>query len=243
MKYLLDNKYAPLTFKWGFLELPLQTVGQAYARWVKGLLKSVKVTEINCSLEEALRQLEPLDMGSQRVLFLSTQSNWTAYFDNGSIGGNPATVVGYLSQSLECRGVDCASIPNTLSRQDKGKRGTWGAVMFTLYAPQPRKFLNVDRAITLINDVGGWTFRTTGDPQPFEQPERYEARKKADRFTSEMLENYCRALGIDLFNPDFYGGQGLLIHAEPRFLPKLKTIPLEEARRQIGLSAVMTERQ
>ena len=236
MKYLLDNKLAPLTFNWGFLEADVAAAGAAYQRWQKKILQSVKVTSVDLPLADALRQLEPLDTGSQRVLLQSTRSRWTACFDNGLKGGNPSTFVGELSQQMKCRGVTCGSIPNTLTKSDARKPGTWGAVKFTLFAPEEREYLNIERSVSVINDVRGWTFNSVGKVQDFEQVDRYAARKIADRFTPEMLEDYCRVFGIDLFNEDFYGGKGFIIHSYPWFLPKLGTTTLAEARRQLGLS-------
>src|SRR5258705_13326299 len=111
MKYLLDNKLAPLTFNWGFLEAPLDAVSSAYVRWKKTILQSVKVAAVDLPLADALRQLEPLDMGSQRVLFLSTKGDWKACFDNGARGGNPSTFIGELAEQMRCRGVACGCIP------------------------------------------------------------------------------------------------------------------------------------
>lgn len=236
MKYLLDNKLAPLTFNWGFLEAPVDAVGNAYVRWQKKILQSVKVTSINLPLADALRKLEPLDTGSQRVLFLSTKGRWTACFDNGSKGGNPSTFVGELSEQMRCRGVACGCIPNTLTRRDVGKLGAWGGVKFTLFAREKRDFLNIERSVSVINDVRGWDFNSVGRVQDFEQVERYAERKIADRFTPKMLEEYCRALGINLFDEDFYGGAGIITHSYPWFLPKLPTVTLAEARKQLGLS-------
>jgi hypothetical protein len=55
-----------------------------------------------------------------------------------------------------------------------------------------------------------------GDPLPFEKPEYYQARRVRDRFTDAMLEEYCRALGIDLFNENFYGPRfGILRDMRP----------------------------
>ena len=235
MKYLLDNKLAPLTFNWGFLEAPVDAVNAAYVRWQKKILQSVKVSTIDLPLADALRLLEPLDTGSQRVLLLSTKGRWTACFDNGARGGNPSTFVGELSQQMKCRGVTCGSVPNTLTKADVGKLGTWGAVKFTLFAPEERDYLNIERSVSVINDVRGWTFNSVGKVQDFEQIDRYGARKIADRFTSEMLEDYCRALGINLFDENFYGGAGFITHSYPWFLPKLATSTLAEARKQLGL--------
>jgi hypothetical protein len=236
MKYLLDNKLAPLTFEWGFIEAPLSVVSAAYRRWQRTILHRVKATTVNLPLVDALQQLAPLDRGGQRILFLSTGSAWTACFDNGVRGGNPTTFVGELSQQLKCRGVAVGCVPDTLSRADGAKPGTWGAVKFTLFAAEKRDFLNIARSVSIINDVGGWEFNNRGTVQDFEQADRYAERKIADRLTSSMLEDYCRALGIRLFDEDFYGGPGVVTHARPWFLPKLATTPLAEARRQIGFS-------
>jgi hypothetical protein len=236
MKYLLDNKLAPLTFGWGFLEAPPEAVLNAYVSWQKRILQSVKAAPLDLPLADALRKLEPLDTGSQRVLFLSTRSQWTACFDNGVKGGNPATFVGELAERIKCRGIVCGSVPNTLTKRDMQKAGTWGAVKFTLFAPEPREFLNIERSVSVINDVRGWTFNSAGTVQPFEQVERYAARKIADRFTPLMLEEYCRAFGIDLFNADFYGGQGFITHSAPWFLSRLPSVTLTEARKQLGLT-------
>ena len=236
MKYLLDNTLAPLTFNWGFLEAPVDAVGSAYVRWQRTILQSVKVTTFNLPLADALRQLEPLDTGSQRVLFLSTKDRWTACFDNGANGGNPATFVGELAERMKCRGVACGCIPNTLSRRDAGTPGTWGAVKFTLFAPEKRDFLNIERNVSVINDVRGWDFTSIGRVQDFEQAERYAAKRIADRFTPEMLEAYCRALGINLFDEDFYGDAGLITHSYPWFLPRLATVTLAHARKRLGFA-------
>ena len=235
MQYLLDNKLAPLTFSWGFLEAPVETVNNAYVRWQKKILQSVKVSPLSLPLAEALRKLEPLDTGSQRVLFLSTKSSWTACFDNGAKGGNPFTFVGELAERLKCSGIACACVPNTLTRNDRGKSGTWGAVKFTLFGGEKREYLNIDRSVSVINDVRGWKFANIGAVQSFEQVDRYAAKRVADRFTPEMLEDYCRSFGINLFEEDFYGGPGFITYSYPRFLSRLPSVSLTDARKQLGL--------
>jgi len=232
MKFLLDNEFAPLTFKWGFLKVPLETAASAFKSWNRKILRSVKAQKINASLSEALTQLDPL--GRDRVLFLSTQSEWISYFEDTVLGASPATVVGYLSQHLKCWGVACGCIPNTITRTETGEKGTWGAVQFGLYAPANRSFLNIERSISLINDIDGWEFNTLGTVQSFERVERYQERKKASRFTSEMLEEYCHALGIDLFSESFYGGPGFVISARVWFSTP-QPVPLTEVQRKIGL--------
>jgi len=87
-----------------------------------------------------------------------------------------------------------------------------------------------------MNDVSGWEFRATGSPQPFERTEQYLKEKTADRFTSEMLGEYCHALGIDLFDENFYCGPGVLIRSRFWFLPRPKGISLRDAQIQLGMT-------
>ena len=72
-------------------------------------------------------------------------------------------------------------------------------------APQNREFLNYERAVYLMNDGGRWEFKTYGEVLPFEEPDRYLSRRLADRFTSEMLDTYCNALGIKVFDESLSG--------------------------------------
>src|SRR5215813_7034987 len=119
MKTLLDNKLAPLTFSLGFLELPFQTVVDAYVWWHKTLNLPVAVNPIVLPLEQALLKLEPLITPHMKRLLLSTQSAWTAYFDNGIDGGDPFTPIGYLSQHLQCRGLNVTCVPHTMVSEGK----------------------------------------------------------------------------------------------------------------------------
>jgi hypothetical protein len=84
------------------------------------------------------------------------------------------------------------------------------------------------------NDGGKWVFYASGTPQPFEEPERYKERRIRARFTDEMLERYCAALGISLFDEHFYGPSGFLVTVP---LPSgHNTMSLEEARELLGLA-------
>jgi hypothetical protein len=122
-----------------------------------------------------------------------------------------------------------------VSNKESGEKGTYGAIGFELYAPEKRDWLNLERSITVMNDRGEWTFETNGTVQPFEKPERYKAREIQDRFTSELLEEYCAALGIRLFDPDFYGPSGVLLTIADPLPPDFIPISLAEARERIGI--------
>lgn len=234
MKSLLENKFAPLTFAWGFLESSLQTVGETFIEWRRSHLSKIKVTSINELLATALLKLQPLITPPRKELLLETRSGWTAYFDNGINGGDPASPMGYLAQRLKCRGLAITCVPHTLKDERTDTKGTYGAVQFELFAPEPREWLNYERAIGASNDGGKWVFINEGALLPFEMPERYKAKRIRDRFTDEMLEDYCRALGIELFHADFYGPKGLLVEIGDRLPPEHVPLTLAEARQSIG---------
>lgn len=192
------------------------------------------VNPIELPLEQSLLKMEPLTTPHRKRLLISTQSIWTAYFDNGINGGDPFTPIGYLSQQLRCRGLAVTCVPHTLVNDSKDARGTYGAVQFRLFAPEPRDFLNIERSIVAMNDGGKWIFETSGSAQLFERVERYKAKRIRDRFTDELLEEYCQALGIKLFDSDFYGPAGVLIEILDPIPAGQTVLTLTDARRRLG---------
>ena len=59
-----------------------------------------------------------------------------------------------------------------------------------------------------INDSERWTWDVSGKVQPFERPERYQARRIRDRLTIETMTEYAAALGLRPFDADFYAPDG-----------------------------------
>jgi hypothetical protein len=82
-----------------------------------------------------------------------------------------------------------------------------------------------------MNDGGTWMFAADGTEQTFEESQKYNARRIADRFTNEMLERYCEALGIRLFDGSFYGTQAAVINTIQKLTPGSPVMSLEEARK------------
>ncbi|MHB0937668.1 MAG: hypothetical protein ACYDCO_00520 [Armatimonadota bacterium] len=224
MPYLLDNRMAPLTWSWGFLESPLEQVCAANRAWSQQSELPITEEAVSGSLEETLRCLTPLTVPPCRELLLETVSGWTACFNNGLYGGdNIGSTVGVLSEKLQCRGVMVTAVP-VYSYVVCG-----GDVGFTLH----NKSMDYERMLRVHND-GRWSFHTYGNPQPFEQEESYRARRVRDRFTTDMLGTYCEALGIRLFDPAFYGRKGVVFTLHMKMPPDFPCMSLEEAQRQLG---------
>ena len=166
---------------------------------------------------------------------MQTKSPWTAYFDNAAYGGDPASALGHLAELLKCRTLAVACVPQTLSSKDKDAKGTYGAVQFQLFAPERREFLNYERSISVANDGGRWVFNVTGSVQPYEKTDSYEASRVMDRFTPELLEEYCAALEIRLFETNFYGPDAVLVDIADPLPPHHPRLTLTEARKKLGI--------
>lgn len=234
MKYLLDNKLAPLTFRWGFLEMPFeQTVG-AVRQWrsTVGIPTSLRPT--SGILAEMLPALAPLTLPPRRELLVPTQSPWTAYFDNSTLGGDPLPPIGHLSSSCRCRGLGVSCKPQIRALSAASQEGAAAEVSFTLFSPHQTDWLNVLRSIELVRDRGRWRFLAKGTPQPFESLDEYGTKDRKERFTPAMLERYCAALGVRLFDPDFYLPRGMLVEMLLPLGAKAPQRTLEEARALAG---------
>jgi hypothetical protein len=231
-KYLLNNRLAPLTFSWGFVEEPLPAVTEFVKNWNQRNFPQLRTESVHAPFHEALRKLEPL-VEPRAQLLLSTESEWTAYFGNHRRGDTCGFAVSYICKEMGCRGIAVSCIPDTIVKVEKGTKGVNGSTAFLLIAPEKREFLNFERGISVTDDCGSWDFRSTGPPQPFEQVSRYSASRIIDRLTPEMVEQYCATFGIRLFDPEFYGPSGALFklfHPRPKFLP----LSLEQVQRDMG---------
>jgi len=210
-KELLDGEFAPFTHCWGFLEAPLAQVAAMVAEWSRVRSDDVRQIPFQGTLRDSLRRLGTIQ--PYREITLRTQSPWTAFFGGGSQGiegGN----VGFLCEPLRCRGVAVTCVPHTMTRSrfKAGLQGTYGMVQFELYGPHGGPAgMDYVRLISASVETSRWEFETIGEVQPFEKPEYYAAKRIPDRFTPEVLEEYCAALGLRLFDPDFYGPEGFVI--------------------------------
>jgi hypothetical protein len=94
--------------------------------------------------------------------------------------------------------------------------------------------MNIERSIACINDGGKWTFSEAGKVQPFEDPASYKLRSTREKFTPGKLEQYAKALGIDVFNPSYYQPEHgfFLISKSGQSAQNMRSYSLEEANSQ-----------
>jgi hypothetical protein len=241
MKALLDNRFAPVTFTWGFVESPFAQVSEAFVQWQDQLDEKfdsrTESRSFRAPLSESLFSLEPLTTPLDRYLLTETSSIWTAIFSNGLRVNDVHSPISHLPRLLKCRGLEVTSVPDRSKNYPKDALRVYGAVVFTLYGPEQIDRTNRIRRVAVTNDVSGWEFAANGEVQPYEQTENYKRPEIVDRLTPQILESYCAALGIELFNQDFYGEQSLLVHTK-RASPHGPTMSIAEARSHLHIPGV-----
>ena len=239
MSPLLNNDFAPVTFRFGFVEASFRSLCDAFEHWRTGInAKSSLETEfttIVAPLPTALLSLEPLTTPLDRYLLVETRSNWTAVFANGLRVNDVFSPVSYLPLVLKCRGLEVGCAPDLSKSGRKDSVRLWGHVLFALYGPTNTDWLNRIRYLSVSNDVDGWSFSESGEVQPFEEPDGYKQKKIQKRFTIEVLERYCRALGIELNEADFYGPRSCAVRTTGQSHPGTVSMKIAEARLTLDL--------
>lgn len=229
--YFLDNKLAPLTFSWGFIEAPLNTVVEDYTAWINSSenIKRITKTTVQGRLSDLLWSLSPIAWPDDKVMFMETNSSYTAYFDNNEPGAEFSTVIS-LCRHLRCQGLMVTSVPDL--PQEKNKDGA--TVVFSVITPDDSVRFNIKREIRVVHD-GRWEFDSMGDPLPFEELEQYQAKRVKDRLTTEMLARYCQHLGISAFEEEFYGPNGVLVTLDQMQYPHFRHTDIRAQQAKIGI--------
>jgi hypothetical protein len=229
---LLEDRWAPVTSEMGFLETSAAHAARSFTAWQAGLPDergiTLQVRPVSGSLEHVLSTLLPLTSPeARRDLFIPTRSPWTAYLENARSGTDASSRMAYMARTLGCRGMRVVAVPHTL----RGDKGRYGAMMFEVFSPHQEgpRYL---RALGASNDGGRWVFDESGEPFPFEKPERYQARRVRDRFTFDMLKEYLHHLGLSPFDESFYLPQG-----QPAWLVE-KTGPVYPHHQEFTLAQV-----
>jgi hypothetical protein len=106
-----------------------------------------------------------------------------------------------------------------------------GALQFQMFGQLRTDFLNYVRGVELVRDGSRYHFNLAGTPQEFEDLSAYESRRVSDRFTPQMLTEYCSALGVDPWSDDFYPGPSALVVSQITAPPGALSFTIEEAQR------------
>ncbi|QHC56602.1 hypothetical protein [Rathayibacter tanaceti] len=124
----------------------------------------------------------------------------------GTLAG--MALVGAASGAFLAGGISVAT-----QKATTGERARFGARQFVVHRPDPDRSAGLAETIRVIEltQDSRWTFHTYGDPLPFEEVSAYTNRRIADRFTPEMLADYCATYGLHPFDDDFFPGPSYIL--------------------------------
>jgi len=238
MRHLLDDRLSPITDHIGFLKAPIQTLVTAFQAWQDDILESegrhTIASDVSGDLEFVLRSILPFTAGElRRYLFLPTTSHWTAFIDNQRNLPDIVGPVAVLAKNVGCSGLRALSVPNTIRLEGNTWRGRYGGVILELFR-ETTAFgqSSTLRSIAAVNDGGSWAWNSFGEYLPFERPDAYRVRRVRDRFTEDMLVEYCASLGIHLFDEQFYAPQrtAVLVSKVGPIYPGVQEYTLEQVQ-------------
>ena len=110
-----------------------------------------------------------------------------------------------------------------------------GAVQFELFGPLSTEFLNYVRTVSVTFSGSKWQYTPTGTEQVIEEVETYKSSRVRDRFTSDMLERYCRAIGLDPFTGTAYGPNAVLLESAVPQASGGHVMTIADAQRWLGI--------
>jgi hypothetical protein len=134
----------------------------------------------------------------------------------------PAT--GYLAEQLGARAVISVHQPMTAAGH--------GSTQFQLLGPDGEPPLMCRRTIAAHAEDRHWSWHESGKPMPFEQPERYRARRRRDRLDRVLLAEYLQAMGIAVDDEGSYA-EAVLVRQRVDWPTRNQT--LAEARARTGV--------
>ncbi|HET9989480.1 MAG TPA: hypothetical protein VFQ65_13205 [Kofleriaceae bacterium] len=217
---LLGGKLAPIGKCVAFLRRPMLEVRDAILTWRRQELRQTIEDTGAARFPDCMAVLDPLE-APWTVEVLIDCGEWTAYMNNWIQGGDPTAAAPYLAVRLGCDCIVALHAPP----YGPGHASTQ-LCMIGPDGASPHMYV---RTIAAHAEDGRWSWDTYGSLQPFEQPERYEARKIKDRFDRALLVTYLSALGIRVDDLAFYG-EGCALRRSVEFVPRRETVAQVRAR-------------
>jgi hypothetical protein len=189
----------PFTQEIIFVEVPYEAVVSD-----PSLLPAGDRSERRGSLRALCGLLEPVTSPPTRVLFIETGPSWTAILSQS--GGGLDWADGFAVR-LRTRVVRSVYSPHITRGKDVVVR--YGETRLTVV--DGRSGLRAERTIQAARQDAGWQWEERGKALPFEDEHRYDDTRVGRRFDYDLLNQYCRALGIARHDPFFYGPRATLV--------------------------------
>jgi hypothetical protein len=184
----------------------------------------ILIQRFDGQLGEKLDALLPLDGMSH--LMTETRGGRIAIFSNHFKGGDGSSDANYLARHFERQRVRVVMVKDNI----KGA-GTTGSTQFDWkdYGTTTDHWVGHKFRGVAAHKESRWEWDEGGDPFPWEETETYKEKRIKDRLTPDMVERYCKHLGIDLFDPDYYSGRAIIVRLKP--LPPIGDLGCAEIAR------------
>lgn len=219
---VLGGRLAPLGWSIGFVQAPHTVVRDHLLAWRRRL--GAYLTERNKlpAWPDCVEHLQPLEAPWTSELLVAHNAAWTAYLNNDINGGDPWPPTSYLADQLGVPWVIATHHPMTAVGH--------ASTAFALGGPGGEPPLRYIRTIDAHAEDRRWSWRTYGEPLPFERTSAYTARRIPQRFTRPLLVEYLAALGITVDTYDAYRDATLI---RQRVLFRTRRQTLQQARADV----------
>jgi hypothetical protein len=229
-------RYWPLTAEVGFFRAPLDKVVRSVKPW-RSARRSPWTTTRHADLDTALAAHRPYAFRSAHAVFAVAAADgaWTVTIDSAFPF---ADVAGYMkARALLDVKCEFAAVEWVPAAPDIFANAT-----FVHFRPE-RRFLRRPQSpgdtrwIQASDQDTAWEFDASGPARPFEEPQRYTARRKADRLTFDQLERYLAGVGVPVDDPGWLTGPVVVAVRPPRHPTELTWSTVAELRRLCGYPA------
>jgi hypothetical protein len=192
------DAWLPVSGSVAFVEAPPEEVAPAWSRWSEELGVALGAGADPRPFPELLAALEPIDGTRELVV---GGGAWSALF-RGAAGADLESAAGGLGRRLGCRAVFAQVLPNLYADAEGFN------TRLTLFVPGDGD--NFVRSVGVVR-AERWAFSQVGDPQPWEDPSAYSARRVADRFPPALLHRYLDTLGVPPLDGPGWGPGGIVL--------------------------------
>jgi len=201
------DRWLPVSGQVAFFEAPAGDVAHAFGADLAEVELATSAAVVDGAFPDVLRELEPID--GTRVL-LVPGGGWTAMFQSSS-APDLWSAWSNVTRRLGVRSAMAEASPNVYGR---GK----GANTLLRYADPgaEREWFGGARQLEASYTEDGWEFDAEGEPQPWEDPSAYEARRVADRLPPALVHAYLDAIGVPPLDGPAWGPGGHLVTLLPR---------------------------
>lgn len=220
---LRGEQFWPLTASVGFFRAPPDKVAGAVVPWGRG---SPWVRSEHDTFDDALRAHAPFGPVRTKLILSSARGSWATLLDTAY----PTTDfafhhAGRAYWELGCEFVATCWQPATPF--------SFAAAEFAHESASPRRLLRSRqrdlRFVQTSDQEDGWDFNTSGQPRPFEDPEYYKRRRKAERLPRELLARYAAAVGVAIDDPAWFDGPVVVVAKSKRTSDRSET-PVDPQR-------------